>query len=215
MNKKLFLTLLNSGVEIPHYFLLYLIHNNDIDNTVIYQLKVKSWLLAMEKKGLIVTVKDEIKLTSKGLKILTQINASLDTITSNIELPNNHLKNIAISITNKVNEKIFKATKSRRLSYKVDGKSYHINVSYIEMENSLINFIKLYDFADFVAIEAAIIAYIDDILEGKITYPKKLNNFIIKIDKQTKEFESDLMMYIETVTTQEKNKIINTRDLFG
>lgn len=202
MNKELLMKILSSGMDISHYYILHLILTNGLDETVRYHPKVKSWINAMEKKGLLIDIKGTLQLTSKGRDKYFEINA-LHNETAPI-VAESDVKVLARDINDAVTKLVLKATGERRLMFRSKNISYAINASNVHLEESLLKFIQIYKIDDFDKIKRAILAYFQDILDGKNTSPHKLVNFIIRKNKETNENESDLLMYIETLTDVKK-----------
>ena len=211
MDSKLLLKILHSNINLVHFEILHLLNVNDFPDSIKYDPKIRSSTLAMEKKGLILNLNQNIKLTTKGIEIYNKI-VQEENVEEKFDIIFlNEIKDVSEDINKSVSDKILSKTGERRLLIRKSNISYSINISNQELERELIRFIEIFHINDFSIIKKAILSYIDDILEGRNTIPKKLSNFIIKQNEITKNYESDLLMYIETATDK---RSVDVKNLF-
>ena len=89
------------------------------------------------------------------------------------------------------------------------------NYSVKDLKKRILEYITKFKNSNFTLIKKAIIEYTEDILEGKINYPRTIKYFIWKeiVENGKSKIISDMNIYIET-NVNEKTIIKDTRKLF-
>ena len=211
INKELLIRILNKNIDIGNYIVMDMIARKEDLVDLWNILKVRGWREALVRKGMIQEIENSYILTDHGKSIYKEV--------SGIEEKNDikdvdlldDLDFICEDIIKEVNSLILSKTGEKRLRLK-SGMIYNSNVK--DLKKRILEYSKRFKNNNFVFIKRAIIEYTEDILEGKISYPRTLKYFIWKevIDNGKSKIISDMETYIETVI--DKAIIEDTRKLF-
>lgn len=204
MTKELLLKLIQNKVDISHFIILQLISKyNELDE-IWQDIKVRGYREALIRKGLIYEVNNQYFLSDKGIEILNlSIDEKLPEV--NIENPIQELSKEILTICKSMIKE-----KTGKENFRVNKFSFLLSER--DLSNRLVNFCRKFNTNDFYTIKKAIFAYLKDVLDNEVAYPRILQYFIYKEDEK-KGLISDLLVYMETLNTKVEEKI-DTRKLF-
>lgn len=214
MNKERLINILSKNLDVGHYALMDIIVKEKNINDLWQSLKVRGWREALIRKGFIQEVNNEYFLTDSGKAIYKELSGIVEKEVDISELNlDNKIEEICKEIITQINWKILERTGQKRMVLK-SGKVFNCSVK--ELQKRLTDFSNKFKNSNFDEMKRAILNYTDDILNNKIGFPRALVYFIwkdVKGDDGKMKTISDMLTYMETLTTEEK--IIDKSKLFG
>lgn len=215
IKKELLLKILSKNLDIGNYILIDMIARKEDLSDLWGILKIRGWREALIRKGIIQEIEDSYILTDYGESLynslldIEKVENDTETIDKSDEL---NIDIICNEIVKEVNLLIFNKTGKNRLRLK-SGMIYNYSVK--DLKKRILEYITKFKNSNFTLIKKAIIEYTEDILEGKINYPRTIKYFIWKeiVENGKSKIISDMNIYIET-NVNEKTIIKDTRKLF-
>jgi len=215
IKKELLLKILNKNLDIGNYILIDMIARKEDLSDLWGILKIRGWREALIRKGIIQEIEDSYILTDYGESLYNSLLdiEKVENDTENIDKSDElNIDIICNEIVKEVNLLIFNKTGKNRLRLK-SGMIYNYSVK--DLKKRILEYITKFKNSNFTLIKKAIIEYTEDILEGKINYPRTIKYFIWKeiVENGKSKIISDMNIYIET-NVNEKTIIKDTRKLF-
>ena len=178
IKKELLLKILNKNLDIGNYILIDMIARKEDLSDLWGILKIRGWREALIRKGIIQEIEDSYILTDYGESLynslldIEKVENDTETIDKSDEL---NIDIICNEIVKEVNLLIFNKTGKNRLRLK-SGMIYNYSVK--DLKKRILEYITKFKNSNFTLIKKAIIEYTEDILEGKINYPRTIKYFI-------------------------------------
>lgn len=215
IKKELLLKILSKNLDIGNYILIDMIARKEDLSDLWGILKIRGWREALIRKGIIQEIEDSYILTDYGESLYNSLLdiEKVENDTENIDKSDElNIDIICNEIVKEVNLLIFNKTGKNRLRLK-SGMIYNYSVK--DLKKRILEYITKFKNSNFTLIKKAIIEYTEDILEGKINYPRTIKYFIWKeiVENGKSKIISDMNIYIET-NVNEKTIIKDTRKLF-
>lgn len=181
---------LNSGLSLDHYFVLECISNG---TELVKNKRIQGFINLLNKKGYL----EDDKLTKKAQNLLGRIRILIKT---------GDISSFAKQLHAKCKTKLESLTGKSQVVDTINKKPYSFLPNSVDLERSLIRFVREYKVNDFDKIEKAIMSYIERCNDARSWFPV-LQYYIIKNN------QSALMTDIDSDNIQETSNFKSSQKL--
>ena len=191
-----FKKILNSGIDVTHYFILNYIDNNIDFKELCKNVKVLGNLTLLVSKGYLIKIKDGYSITQLGKNLLTTLEEENkeDVVIKNFDFTE-YCKNLLESLKSVIKSKI------QKTNVKLYGNHYFLP-GLTEFSQRLSDFCKKYKFSDYEKMEKVLKKYTKECFPLGDKKPKTLKYYILEQNSKGSQLLSD----IENFEEEDKNK---------
>ena len=214
MNQQTFLKIINEKLNIHDYLILNYIDNNDLMNLLEQNEKIKGWIGALIKKGLVYYINNVYSLTKKSKLLLDHFNGLFPVIDINTIILENNIsfQDFVTKLHNDIEITILKVTGKKNFR-NFSGKLLNTNLK--ELTERFEGFFKRYgNKIAYKDIEKCVMDYINKTISKENKYAVMLTYYIWneKNGSKTSELYNDIQNLQEEIIKEKE--LINTKQLF-